>query len=154
MKINGSYKLPADPQTVWATLLDPDALAASIPGAQSLTPVGDDAYTVDLSIGVAAIRGDYSGRVVVTDREPGTSFRLVVEGKGSKGSVIGSALFTLVESKPGETEVTVWGEGDVAGLFSRVGQRLLGGVAKLLMKQFFGNMRKQVLARVKTAAAD
>ncbi len=154
MKISGSYKLPADPTTVWTTLLDPDALAASIPGAQAFTPVGDDAYEVDLSIGVAAIRGSYTGRVVVTDREPATSFRLVVEGKGAKGSVFGSALFTLVERKPGETEVTVWGEGEVAGLFARVGQRMIGGVAKLLMKQFFGNMKKQVQASVKAAAAD
>lgn len=154
MKISGSYKLPADLETVWATLLDPDALAASIPGAQSFTPDGDDAYNVDLSIGVAAIRGNYSGRVEIADKEPTTSFRLVVEGKGAKGSVRGSALFTLSERKPGETEVAVEGEGDVAGLFSRVGQRLLGGVAKLLMKQFFGNMRKQVKARVKAAAAD
>lgn len=154
MKISGKYRLPADVETVWATLLDPDALAKSIPGAQSFTPDGDDSYRVDLSIGVAAIRGNYSGRVEITEQAPTTSFRLVVEGKGAKGSVRGSALFTLSEPKPGVTEVTVEGEGDIAGLFSRVGQRFLGGVAKLLMKQFFGNMRKQVQARVKAAAAD
>ena len=154
MKISGKYKLPADVETVWATLLDPVALAKSIPGAQSFAPDGNDAYKIDLSVGVAAIRGNSSARVEIVDQTPMTSFRLVVEGKGAKGSVRGSALFTLTERKPGETEVMVEGEGDVAGLFSRVGQRLLGGVAKLLMKQFFGNMRKQVLARVKTAAAD
>ena len=66
----------------------------------------------------------------------------------------GSAQFTLSQSKPGETLVAVEGEGEVAGLFSRVGQRLLGGVAKLLMKQFFAGMKKQVQARVKAAAAD
>ncbi|MBT4515207.1 MAG: carbon monoxide dehydrogenase subunit G [Chloroflexi bacterium] len=152
MKVSGSYKLPANPETVWATLLDPDALEKSIPGAKSFTPDGEDAYSVDLSIGVAAIRGDYSGRVVIADQEPVTSFRLVVEGKGQKGAVQGSAMFTLRESKPGETEVQVEGEGQIAGLFSRVGQRMLGGVAKLLMKQFFGNMKKQVQARVKAAA--
>ncbi|MBT4074879.1 MAG: carbon monoxide dehydrogenase subunit G [Chloroflexi bacterium] len=152
MKVSGSYKLPANPETVWTTLLDPDALEKSIPGAKSFTPDGEDAYSVDLSIGVAAIRGDYSGRVVIADQEPVTSFRLVVEGKGQKGAVQGSAMFTLRESKPGETEVQVEGEGQIAGLFSRVGQRMLGGVAKLLMKQFFGNMKKQVQARVKAAA--
>ena len=152
MKISGSYKLPADPEPVWATLLDPDALAKSIPGAQSFTPDGDDAYAVDLSIGVAAIRGNYPGRVEVTDQEPTSSFRLVVNGKGAKGAVNGSATFTLSQSKPGETQVVVEGEGEVAGLFSRVGQRLLGGVAKMLMKQFFGGMKKQVQARVKAAA--
>jgi hypothetical protein len=66
----------------------------------------------------------------------------------------GSALFTLSEGKPGETVVNVEGEGEIAGLFARVGQRMLGGVAKLLMKQFFDNMKKQVRANVKAAAAD
>ena len=152
MKVSGSYKLPADPDTVWAVLLDPDALAKSIPGAKSLTPDGENAYTVDLSVGVATIRGDYSGRVEIVDREPGTSFRLNVDGKGAKGAIQGSALFTLRESKPGETEVQVEGEGQIAGLFSRVGQRMLGGVAKLLRKQFCAGMKKQVQARVKAAA--
>jgi len=154
MKINGSYKLPADPETVWSVLLDPDALAKSIPGAKSFAPEGDDAYTVDLSVGVATIRGDYSGRVVVADQQPRSSFKLIVEGKGTKGALSGSALFTLSQGKPGETVVNVEGEGEIAGLFARVGQRMLGGVAKLLMKQFFGNMKKQVQASVKAAAAD
>jgi carbon monoxide dehydrogenase subunit G len=154
MKIKGSYKLPADPEKVWSVLLDPDALAKSIPGAKSFTPDGDDSYTVDLSVGVATIRGDYSGRVTVADQQPTSSFKLVVEGKGAKGALRGSALFTLSQGKPGETVVNVEGEGEIAGLFARVGQRMLGGVAKLLMKQFFGNMKKQVQASVKAAAAD
>ncbi len=154
MKITGSYKLPADPEIVWSVLLDPDALAKSIPGAKSFTPDGDDAYAVDLSVGVATIRGDYSGRVVIADQQPTSSFKLIVEGKGAKGAMSGSALFTLSQGKPGETVVNVEGEGEIAGLFARVGQRMLGGVAKLLMKQFFGNMKKQVQASVKAAAAD
>jgi carbon monoxide dehydrogenase subunit G len=154
MKINGSYKLPADPETVWSVLLDPDALAQSIPGTKSFTPDGDDAYTVDLSVGVATIRGEYSGRVVLIDQHPTLSFKLLVEGKGAKGAMNGSALFTLSEGKSGETVVNVEGEGEIAGLFARVGQRMLGGVAKLLMKQFFDNMKKQVRANVKAAAAD
>ena len=154
MKINGSYKLPADPETVWSVLLAPDALAKSLPGAKSFAPEGDDAYTVDLSVGVATIRGDYSGRVVVAAQQPRSSFKLIVEGKGAKGALSGSALCTLSQGKPGETVVNVEGEGEIAGLFARVGQRMLGGVAKLLMKQFFGNMKKQVQASVKAAAAD
>ena len=125
-----------------------------MPGAKSFTPDGDDSYTVDLSVGVATIRGDYSGRVTVADQQPTSSFKLVVEGKGAKGALRGSALFTLSQGKPGETVVNVEGEGEIAGLFARVGQRMLGGVAKLLMKQFFGNMKKQVQASVKAAAAD
>jgi len=154
MKINGSYKLPADPETVWSVLLDPDALAQSIPGAKSFASDGDDAYTVDLSVGVAAIRGEYSGRVALIDQQPMSSFKLLVEGKGAKGALSGSALFTLSQGKPGETVVNVDGEGEIAGLFARVGQRMLGGVAKLLMKQFFDNMKKQVRTKVNAAAAD
>ena len=77
-----------------------------------------------------------------------------MEGKGAKGALNGSALFTLSQGKPGETVVSVEGEGEIAGLFARVGQRMLGGVAKLLMKQFFANMKKQVHASVKAAAVD
>ena len=37
----------------------------------------------------------------------------------------------------GVTQVSVVGEGQVSGIVARVGQRLLGGTAKMLMNRFF-----------------
>ncbi|MFW6174604.1 MAG: CoxG family protein [Chloroflexota bacterium] len=144
MRVEGAYTLPADPQAVWDVILSEEALRECIPGCQSLTAAGEDTYDLELSVGVAAIKGSYSGRVEVVDKEEPTSYRLSIDGKGSKGSVSGTAEFTLSQKKPGETEVSVVADAQISGIFSRVGQRMLGGVARKLMGQFFTCMKKRV----------
>ena len=66
-----------------------------------------------------------------------------VEGKGGAGFVRGIADIELVD-KGGTTEVVVKGDGNVGGTVAGVGQRMLGGVAKMLMGQFFECLKKQL----------
>jgi hypothetical protein len=89
-----------------------------------------------MKVGVAAIRGTYKGKVAIVDKEAPTSYTLQVEGSGGPGFVKGEAKVTL---EPGEdsTLVKVDGDGQVGGMLAGVGQRMLPGVAKMLMNQFF-----------------
>jgi carbon monoxide dehydrogenase subunit G len=44
MKVTGNAVLHATPSEVFAALNDPQVLARTIPGCQTLTPLGDDRY--------------------------------------------------------------------------------------------------------------
>ncbi len=136
MKIDATYTFQADRARVWARLLDPEALRTCIPGCESLVAAGADRWTARLSVGAGPIRGMYTGTVAIVDqREPG-ALTLEVEGRGTPGFVKGSAVITLT----GEgtiTQVTVAADGQVGGTVAAVGQRMLAGVARTLMNQFF-----------------
>jgi uncharacterized protein len=143
VKVEGSYTFDAPRDRVWSVLLNPEALKACVPGLQSLTPTGENAYDADLKVGVAAIRGSYKGHIQLTDLAEPTSYRMVVEGKGGAGFVKGVADIELVD-QGGSTVVNVKGDGNVGGTVAGVGQRMLGGVAKMLMGQFFDCLKKQI----------
>ena len=63
MKLTGTQTLPAPRQTVWRLLTDPVCLATCLPGCEKLEPTAAHAYRGELQLGVAAIKGRYSGTV-------------------------------------------------------------------------------------------
>ncbi len=129
---------------VWALLLDPEALRAAIPGCERFEDVGPESYDITIKVGIAGTNGTYSGNVSVADKVPGVSFRLVVSGQGKPGSVQGSASMVLSDEGRG-TLVKYSGDVKAQGAIARLGSRLLGSAARLLIGQFFKAMEKQQL---------
>ena len=145
MKLDGSYVFNAPPERVFALLLDPEALRSCVPGCEKLEPDGEDSYIATLKVGVASIRGTYNGKIRLTERVEPTSYTMNVEGSGGPGFVRGVAQVALVAE--GETtRVNVNADGQVGGTVAGVGQRMLGGVAKMLMNQFFDCLRGRLTA--------
>src|SRR5258708_15191161 len=136
MKVEGVYTFPGQPQQVWEVLLNPDSLRACIPGVESLTETGPDHWDAVMKVGVAAIKGTDKGEVAIVEKEPPNNYTLQVEGSGGPGFVKGSAKIFLEPQGDG-TRVRVEGDGQVGGMLARGGQRLLPGVAKMLMNQVF-----------------
>jgi len=136
MKVEGVYSFPAAPEKVWELLLDPESLRSCIPGAESLTETSPDHWDAVMKVGVAAIRGTYKGKVAIVDQQAPNQYTLQIEGSGGPGFVKGNAVVTL-EAEGDGTRVRVDGDGQVGGMLAGVGQRMLPGVAKMLMNQFF-----------------
>ena len=139
MKIEGSHEIPAPRQQVWDAFLDPARLRQAMPGCEKLEAVGDDEYKATMKIGIAAVKGTFEGKVKLSDKKEPDSYRMAVEGSGGPGFVRGEAAISLVEV-PGGTRVDYNADVQVGGLIAGVGQRLLGGVSKMMADQFFGRM--------------
>jgi carbon monoxide dehydrogenase subunit G len=147
MEVKGDHHFKAPRAVVWEAMLDPEALQASMPGCEQFNQVAPESYDIVIKVGIAAIKGTYTGNVKVTDRLPEDSYRLIVAGKGSPGSVQGDAVMSLTE-KDGGTLVSYKGEVKAQGAIARLGGRLLGGTANLMIGQFMKGMEKQVQNRV------
>ena len=143
MNIQNSYSFDAPPQAVWDLLIDIDAVAACLPGCESMDPIGDNTYRAVLTMGIAAITGRYEGTVEMRDLEPPRSYRLAVEGRGKPGFVTGGAAISLT-AIDGGTRVAVDGTVQVGGTIARVGQRLIGSVAKMMMDRFFACLQERL----------
>lgn len=143
MKVEGDYTFPGSPEKVWSLLLDADSLQACIPGAEQLTETGPDAWDVTMKVGVGAIRGTYKGKVSITEKNAPEGYTLNIEGSGGPGFVRGQAKVSL-QASGNETLVHVDGEGQVGGMLAGVGQRMIPGVAKMLMGQFFDCLKARL----------
>jgi carbon monoxide dehydrogenase subunit G len=146
MEISGDHKFPAPRDAVWHALLDPKALQASMPGCEKFEEVAPNSYDLTIKVGIAAIKGTYSGNVKVADPVDGQSYRLIVSGSGKPGSVQGDATLVLSDDGAG-TLVRYTGDVKAQGAIARLGSRLLGGAAKLMIGQFMKGMEKQVEGR-------
>ena len=132
----GSTILSAPPAEVWRRLLDPEVLAAVIPGCSRMQRTGANAFEAEVSIGVAGIRGVYAARIRVAEQRPPHSMRMDFRAQGRLGNGHGSALVDLVPEGTG-TKLSYRYGTDVGGTVAAVGARMLGSVTGVLIAQFF-----------------
>jgi uncharacterized protein len=143
MKLEGSYEVKAPREKVWSAFLDPETLRKAIPGCEKLEMIGPDEYKATLKIGVAAVKGTFEGKVRLLDKKPSDSYRLAAEGSGGPGFVRADTLISLADIDGG-TRVSYTADVQVGGLIAGVGQRMLGGVSKMMADQFFNRMSEQL----------
>ena len=136
MKISGTYTLPLPQAQAYQLMQDPEALARAIPGCEGLEKVGPDEYRMKMKMALASLSGAFEGKVRITEQAPPDSFRLVVEGTGKIGFVKGDGLLKL-SAVDGGTEVAYEGDAQVGGTMAAVGQRLIDGTSKMMIKKFF-----------------
>ncbi len=143
--IEGSEKIAAPIDKVWAGLNDPDILKASIPGCQSLemSSPTDMAATVVLKIG--PIKATFGGEVKLSNLNPPHSYTIAGEGKGGiAGFAKGGADVTLKEDGPDATILTYAAKADVGGKMAQLGSRLITSTSKKLAGQFFSTFGSKV----------
>lgn len=143
MTLDGTHHFSAPRDRVWAAFTDPAVLARATPGCERLVPIGPDDFEATLSVGVAAVKGTYQGRLAVLDKKPLEGYTLRVEGSGRPGFVKGEGRLTLTD-EDGGTRVTIKGEAQVGGLIAAVGQRLIGAASRMLMEQFFSALEAEI----------
>ena len=145
MKISGLHQLPIPQERAYALLQDPAVLAKCMPGCEGLDRTGPDEYAMRMKMVLAAVSGKFDGKVRITDAVSPSQFRLYVEGTGKIGFMKGDGLLTLSEVE-GATDVQYDGEVHVGGTIASVGQRLIDGTAKMLIKRFFEKLSTEAVA--------
>lgn len=143
MKMHGTYTLPAPIDQVWVFLMDPEAIAKVMPGCEQLEEIGPDTYRATLKLGIAAVKGTYAGSVQLLDKTPPTSYRMLIDGSGTPGFVKGEAAVALT-GQDEQTVLTYTADIQVGGLIANVGQRMIGGVAKLIVKQSLKKLEEEL----------
>lgn len=150
IEIKGEEEIAATPERLWVALNDPDTLTRCIPGCKSMTESGPDAYAVVMNLKVAAVGGSFDGAIALTDKVEPRTCTITVSGGGTLGNGKGTAGFEIVPTDTG-SNLVYRGEGEVGGLVAGVGQRILGSVSKMLIKQFFTALKKEIVAENEAA---
>jgi hypothetical protein len=146
MKIEGTSDIPAPRDRVWSAFLDPETLAKAIPGCEKLEAIGEGEYKATMKIGVGPVKGTFEGKVRLSNQEPPHRYRMAIEGTGSPGFVRGEAAMELQDAEGG-TRVGYNADVQVGGLIASVGQRMLGGVSRMMLDQFFSRMTELLTAK-------
>jgi uncharacterized protein len=139
MELIGEHVFNAPRERVWRLLLDPAVLQASLPGCEKLEEIGPDEYAATMKIGVAMIKGTFTGKVKITGKVEPERYSMSVEGSGPQGQVSGVGTLELVDQGE-KTLVRYKGDANVRGTLARVGARVVQPAAKMIVGQFFERM--------------
>ena len=141
MKLEHSFVVPADLDTVWAAVLDPERVAPCMPGA-SLSEVDGDAFkgTVKVKVGPISLQYKGSGEFLEKD-EASRKVVIKASGKDTRGNGTASATVTVTLRAEGEatagsvdTDLSITGKPAQfgRGLISEVGGKILDSFAACL----------------------
>ena len=137
---------------VWSALHDVKILTKAIPGCKSMTAMGGNSYVVTLSLGVAAVKGEYEGRVKVTDDQMLVHYVIEGDGKGAPGFV-SLRMDCWFESQSAGTLMKWKCDATVGGLIASIGGKVLSGISKFMAQQFF-RVFKDELKTIATPTGD
>ena len=146
MKIGGTFIVPFSQERTYALLQDPAVLCRCMPGCESLQKTGENEYAMRMKMALAAISGSFDGKVAISESDPPSRFRLLVEGAGRIGFMKGSGLISIVPDGAGSA-VQYDGDVQVGGTIASVGQRLVETTAKMLIKRFFDKLGQEAVVQ-------
>jgi len=126
MELTQTHLLPVPLQTAWDALNDPAVLQRCIPGCESITAAGDNAYDVAMTAAVGPVKARFKGRMELTDIVPPTSYRLNFDGQGgAAGFGKGTAQVQLAPEGPTVTRLSYTAHAQVGGKLAQIGSRLV-----------------------------
>lgn len=144
MELKGQKLIPVPPERLYAALTDPNVLIGAMPGLKTLDELAPGRFAAEMDMGVASIRGRYRGEMEIADPIPPASYRLVMRGEGP-GGFVQVEMKVSMESQGHATSLVYDGVAKVGGKVAGVGQRLLSGVAALILSQFFKGIEHHVM---------
>jgi uncharacterized protein len=141
VKLEHSFIVPADLETVWAAVLDPERVAPCMPGA-SLSEVDGDSFKGTVKVKVGPISLQYKGAGEFQEKdEAARKVVIKASGKDTRGNGTASATVTVTLRAEGEgtagsvdTDLSITGKPAQfgRGLISEVGGKILDSFATCL----------------------
>jgi uncharacterized protein len=153
MKLSGEQILPAPRERVWDLFNNPERLSKLIPGCEKLDVLGPNEYGGTISVGIASVKGVYSGKLRLEDKRAPMHYKMVMDGKGKQGFMRGSGILDLEAREKNSTLVRYAGDVQVGGPLVQVGQRVIDSAAKMMLGQFFAAAAAELKAEASGTVA-
>lgn len=137
MQLSYSHVFSYPRAVVWELLQDERVLQHAIPGCKSFSQKEDGSYEVEMGLSVGPVKGVFTGQVQIANREEPRYYQLLVKGKGLPGEIDATAHMHIEEEVGQKAVLNCQMEVMLTGVLASLGQRVMGGVAKLVLGQFF-----------------
>ncbi|MDF1606871.1 carbon monoxide dehydrogenase subunit G [Hoeflea sp. YIM 152468] len=144
MEMNGSQRIEAPREEVYAALNDVDVLRQCIPGCQSIEKTSDTEMNAKVTLRIGPVKASFTGKVTLSDLNPPNGYTISGEGSGGMaGFAKGGAKVDLVPD--GEATILNYAvKAEIGGKIAQLGSRLIDGTAKKLAGDFFAKFSEIV----------
>lgn len=137
MDMNGSQRIEASREAVYAALNDVEVLKQCIPGCEQIEKLSDTEMNAKVTLKIGPVKASFTGKVTLSDLDPPNGYTITGEGSGgAAGFAKGGAKVSLVP----EGEATILNytvQAQIGGKLAQLGGRLIDSTAKKLAGDFF-----------------
>jgi len=154
--IENEFTVAADPEALWAYLLDVERIAPCMPGAELTDVVDDRHWKGKLNAKFGPVSMSFAGTVAMDERDD-DAHRVVLRAQGmeAKGKGAANATVTSWLEPPVDGTTTVKMQADITltGAAAQLSRGLLPEISKKLTQQFADCLRSSMTAEAAAASA-
>jgi uncharacterized protein len=144
LQFSGAPEVTASRAEVWRHLMDPDFVARSAPGVESVQRIDDTHFKVVSGFGVGSIKLRFVMDVELHDITEPAIFKMRARGKAPGSNVDVRSAVELDEIGPELTRMCWHADTEVSGSVASIGARLMESTARKLTEQFWQDFAKRV----------
>lgn len=142
-QFSGDPVITAPRQVVWERLTDPDFIAASAPGVESVEAVDPTHFTVVSGLGLGPMKVSFTMEVELSEVVERESLRMRSLARGS-GSVVDVVSVVRLEDAQAGTRLKWSATSEVSGRVAGLGPRLIEGTARMMSERFWTDFARRV----------
>ena len=146
LQYSGEERIPADPDTVWTFVTDPEKVGRCFPDVVDVTVEDATHFVATVKVGVGPVRGTFKMKVELVPADSRRRMDMKISGGGFGSTVDLTSSADLFDAAGGATLLKWTGQAEARGPIAAVGGRVLDAQAQKLIAQAFGNVRQQLTA--------
>ena len=147
LEFSGAPVIDAPRQAVWQRLMDPNFIAASAPGVETVEALDPTHFNVISGLGIGPMRLQFRLDVELSDIVEEERLRMVALGRGPGSEVDVVSRVRLEEAGAGRTRLDWAATCRVGGVLAGLGARMLEGTARRLTEDFWSDFARRASAR-------
>ena len=137
MEVAGEFQIPADRESVWKALNDPEVLRQCIPGCESIEAGENNQLTAAMRAKIGPVKAKFTSVITLSDLRPPSSYTISGEGKGGPAGFGKGQARVSLEPTDGGTLLRYEADLQVGGKLAQIGSRLVSGAARKIADDFF-----------------
>lgn len=137
MDMNGSQRIEASREKVYAALNDVEVLRQCIPGCESIEKTSDNEMSAKVTLRVGPVKASFMGKVLLSDLDPPNGYTITGEGAGGMAGFAKGSAAVKLEADGDATILHYTVKADVGGKLAQLGGRLIDATATKLAGEFF-----------------
>ena len=148
MELTGERTLPVSRDIAWHALNDTESLKSAVPGCESLTASGENAFDVAVNAAIGPVKARFKGKLELADVQAPESYALRFDMQGgAAGFSRGDARVKLEAVDANTTRMTYVVNASIGGKIAQIGSRLVDAAAATMADRFFTTFAADLAAK-------
>jgi len=149
MILEGQFKLGAPIQQVWDSLLNPQVLAACVPGCEMIEVIDERTYDCIVAAKVGSISARFKFTTKLSDIDPPKHLKATGKGDelGKAATFTQETVVDLAETSTNEVKVSYRANVSIVGKLATFGDRIMKAKAAQVQEEFTKSLEKRLTAQ-------